>query len=112
MKRILVRMLVGLAALVFVLGIRFEVKRRAARKREAGYQLVLREYTEVLKPGMKRKEVEDYLRTKNAKLRQNCCVDSSESSKRHSWDDLTKIGEEDAPWFCSEHNVYVAFQFA
>jgi hypothetical protein len=60
---------------------------------------------------MKRKEVEDYLRTKKVEFRQMCCVDSSELSRRHSWDDLTKIGEEDAPWFCGEINVYVAFQF-
>ena len=26
-------------------------------------------------------------------------------------DDLVKIGEETAPWFCSESNVYVAFEF-
>ncbi len=26
-------------------------------------------------------------------------------------DDLVKIGEEEHPWFCSEHFVYVAFQF-
>jgi len=60
---------------------------------------------------MNRKEVEDYLRGRNAKFQQTCCVDSNETSKRHSWDDLIKVGEEDAPWYCSQHNVYVAFQF-
>jgi hypothetical protein len=40
-----------------------------------------------------------------------CCVDAMELSTRHSWDDLTKIGEENAPWFCGENNVYLAFQF-
>jgi hypothetical protein len=60
---------------------------------------------------MNRKEVEHYLHTRNVEFRQTCCVDSSELSTRGSWDDLTKIGEEGHPWFCSEHNVYVAFQF-
>jgi hypothetical protein len=40
-----------------------------------------------------------------------CCVDSTETARRDSRDDLVKIGTEDAPWFCSEKNVYVAFQF-
>jgi hypothetical protein len=39
-----------------------------------------------------------------------CCVDTNEFSKG-VYDELTKIGQEDAPWFCSEKNVYVAFQF-
>jgi len=28
-----------------------------------------------------------------------------------TYDDLVKIGQEKAPWFCSEHNVYIAFEF-
>lgn len=27
------------------------------------------------------------------------------------YDDLVKIGQESAPWFCAENNVYVAFEF-
>jgi len=23
-----------------------------------------------------------------------------------------RIGQEDVPWFCSEHNIYIAFEFA
>jgi hypothetical protein len=29
----------------------------------------------------------------------------------NAYDDLVKIGQEDVPWFCSENNVYIAFQF-
>jgi hypothetical protein len=111
MKRVLLLILVLAAVSLFVFVIRHELSKRAQRRREAVYQSVLRGYTQALKPGMNRKEVEDYLRAKNAKFRQTCCVDTTENSRRHSWDDLTKIGEEDAPWFCSQHNVYVAFQF-
>jgi hypothetical protein len=96
---------------LFVLGIQHELKKRGQKRRDVAYQSALLAYTSVLKPGMTRKEVEDYLRAKNTKFRQTCCIDSSNVARRHSWDDLTKIGEEDAPWFCSEHNVYVAFQF-
>jgi hypothetical protein len=111
MKRVLLLLLVlGIAGLC-VLGMRYRSKRQAQRKREAVYQAILHLYTQVLKPGMTRKEVEDYLRARNVKFRQMCCVDIKESSRRSSWDDLVKIGEEDVPWVCSENNVYVAFQF-
>ncbi len=63
---------------------------------------------------MTREEVENYLTAKNVAYRQMCCV----SVKRFStgvydsaYDDLVKIGHEDVGWFCSENNVYVAFQF-
>jgi hypothetical protein len=90
-------------------GTRFAIKKRAAQKREATYQLALSEYQRALRPGMTRKEVEDYLRAKNAQFRKSNFAESGPN--RHSFDDLTKIGEEDAPWFCGENNVYVAFYF-
>lgn len=111
MKRVLLLILGLVAVGLFIFGIRNESSKRAQRRRQAGYQSVLRDYTQALKPGMNRKEVEDYLRAKDVTFRQTCCVDATESSRRHTWDDLTKIGEEDAPWYCSQHNVYVAFQF-
>jgi hypothetical protein len=56
---------------------------------------------------MSRKKVEDYLRSKNSEFRQQCCIGSGDSTP----DDLTKIGREDGPWYCSRTNVYVAFKF-
>jgi len=105
---------VVLALFIVGTGTRFAIKKRAAQKREAAYQSALSEYQRVLRPGMTRKEVEDYLRAKNADFSQMCCVNvvTSNSPKRHTWDDLVKIGEEEHPWFCSEHFVYVAFEFA
>lgn len=88
------------------------MKKRAAQKREAAYQLALSEYQRVLRPGVTRTEVEGYLRSKNADFSHMCCVEPNDSAKRHTWDDLVKIGEEEHPWFCSEHFVYVAFRFA
>jgi hypothetical protein len=60
---------------------------------------------------MTRREVEEYLRTRNVRFRQMCCVETSQRFSTNVYDDLAKIGQEDAPWFCSEKNVYVAFQF-
>jgi len=59
---------------------------------------------------MSRTEVEEYLQIQNVKVRQMCCVDVKDFSKG-VYDDLTKIGEENAPWFCRQKNVYIAFQF-
>jgi hypothetical protein len=50
-----------------------------------------------------------YIRAKNARFWQSNFAESGPN--RHSFDDLTKIGEEDAPWYCSEQNVYVLFLF-
>jgi hypothetical protein len=104
-----------LATLVVValtaLGVRHVSEKRTQQKRDIEYQAALRSYTEVLRPGMSRKEVEDYLRAKNVGFLLMCCVNPKEFSKS-VYDELTKVGEEDAGWFCKENNVYVAFQFA
>jgi hypothetical protein len=102
-------MAVVVATLIFF-GIRHFSKIREAAKREAAYQSALLSYTRVLKPGIRRKEVEDYLRARNVEFGQMCCVGKQVPQKR-SLDDIAKVGQENAPWFCSEHNVFVAFQF-
>ncbi|HTX15467.1 MAG TPA: hypothetical protein VMD77_09235 [Candidatus Baltobacteraceae bacterium] len=111
-KRLWPLALVLPALLIAVTIVRHRLARREQKKRQAVYELTLRSYQEALKPGMTRKEVEDYLRAKNANIRQMCCINPLEDATRSSWDDLVKIGREDVPWFCSENNVYVAFQFA
>jgi len=111
MKRILLLTLVLLTLGLGVLAVRSRLlKKQAQTRREVAYQSNLRSYTQVLKPGMTRKEVEDYFRAEDIEFRQMCCV-ADELSTRHSWDDLIKIGEEDVPMFCRGNNVYVAFRF-
>ena len=107
------RLLFAVGLLVFgfcVFGVRWVLRKKSQTKREANYQLILRSYSQVLKPGMTRKEVEDWLPA-NVSFRQICCVTTTAITLRSSYDDLTKIGEEDVAWFCSQHNVYVAFEF-
>ncbi len=77
------------------------------QKREAAYQSKLQSYAEALKPGMTRKNLEDYLRAKGVAFGQLCCIDEPSA-----YADLVKIGKEKHPWYCEEHNVYIAFQFA
>ena len=82
-------------------------RKRAQVKHATDYQSVLSSYSEPLTPGMTRKRVEDYLRSKNTEFRQQCCFGSGDNTP----DDLTKVGSEDGPWYCSRTNVYVAFKF-
>jgi hypothetical protein len=77
------------------------------QKREAAYQAALQSYSEALKPGMTRKNVEDYLKAKGVKYERMCCID-----EKTAWVDIVGIGKEKHPWYCSAHNVYIAFQFA
>jgi len=109
MKRWLSLILVLTVVAAVAFGVRHVLEKRSEQKREIAYQSALRSYSERFQPGMTRKEVEDYLRARNIRFQQMCCVDHKLS--KTVLDDLTKIGQESAPWFCSEHNVYVAFQF-
>ena len=79
----------------------------AQQKREAVHQSQVDAYAEVIKPGMTRKQVEDYLRGKKIPFQQMCCV-----AGENSLSDLVKIGTDKKPWFCSEHDVFAAIQFA
>jgi hypothetical protein len=106
---------IALIMALSVVGVRYALEQRSQekneqQKREIIYHSRLLSYSAVLKPGMNRKDVEDYLRTKSITFRQMCCVDFKDTSPR-GYDDLAKIGQEAAPWACSEKNVYVAFQF-
>jgi len=56
---------------------------------------------------MARKEVEAYFHARNIDFVRTCCV--SPTVRKHSLDDLVKIGKEPAPWFCRENNAYLAF---
>ena len=90
-------------------------ERHKAAKREAYYQTVLTKYTGELKPGMTRKQVEQHLQSDGTRFMQMCCVGNFRGEHASlvgaGWDDLVKIGEESTPWFCSENNVYIAFEF-
>jgi hypothetical protein len=76
-------------------------------RRNAQYDHILKTYSEVLKPGMKRSEVEAYLITsKRVSFSQDCCIGSK------ALRDLVEIAREQKGWVCPEEVVNVAFQFA
>jgi hypothetical protein len=114
MRRCYLYLAIVIAVLVVAFGLRHVFQERARQRREVEYQRVLRAYSEALKTGMSRKQVEEYLSANKLSFRQLCCVSVKEFSRGvhdNAYDDLVKIGQEDVPWFCSENNVYIALQF-
>ena len=115
MRRLLLRLSrwVTLALIVVVLlPVACVFHRRAKHERErqtrhAFYESVLRSYTEKFKPGAVRAQVETYLRHDGKQIVHMCCMNTT----HNAYDSLTKIGEERAPWYCSEHGIYIGFEF-
>jgi hypothetical protein len=103
MKRIILLLLVLAVIGLVAFGLRRRLAINAKHNREATYEERLRSLTEALKPGMTRKQVEDYFHVTNGEY--------SETDNRQSFDELVKVGQEDHPWYCGENNVYIAFQF-
>jgi len=65
-------------------------------------------FSQVLKPGMTRKDVEDYFRANKIQFGQMCCV---EDENKHSYDDVIEIGTRHFPVPCGDNSYYVAFIF-
>jgi hypothetical protein len=99
-----------MASLSAIAGYRV-LEKRPQKKREASYQAALLSFSAALKPGMTRKDVENYLHTRNVTFRLMCCV-ARKALSEQVYDELVRVGQENAPWFCSEKNIYIAFQFS
>jgi hypothetical protein len=112
MKRVILLVLVLAVIGLVAFGVRRRLAINAKKNREAAYETKLRSFTQVLEPGMTRKQVRDYFHANNVEYSEDCCVVFDKSVIRHSYDDLVKIGQEDHPWYCGENNIYIAFQFA
>ena len=95
------------ACALVVLGFVSGCARFGKKQREAAYQAALTSYSRALTTGMLRKDVEAYLKARGTPFLQMCCMGAS----HNALDDLIKIGEEESPWYCSEHNVYVGLEF-
>jgi hypothetical protein len=83
-------------------------KKAAAQKRnDASVQSALLTYSRDLKPGVTRKRVEDYLRSRHTGFTQSSCYEEPITLAI-----LAKVGEGEKPWYCSEWPVYVVFEFS
>ncbi len=104
--------LVIVAAIVAAYERHGSARRRLEAERATAYGMAVESYKRALPLGTTRQHVEAYLMKSGKPLRRMCCMDSSRSGDERVDDILTKIGAEPAPFYCSEHNVYVGFQFA
>lgn len=74
--------------------------------RQIVYQSILQSYNASFSNGMTRAKVEDSLRIRGVQFSDICCLEQGESSS-----DITKIGFETGPWYCTGFDYYVAFHF-
>jgi type II secretory pathway pseudopilin PulG len=99
-------LLLVLALASFGAAANWATRAKRASLREAAYQATLRSYSEAMKPGTTRKKVEEYLKRDGKSFHRFCCGDS-----HNAWNDVAEIGRESAPWYCSDHYVYLEFEF-
>jgi hypothetical protein len=101
---------VSFAVLLLICGfaVRGILDQRAKRRRQAGYQAILREYSSTLKSGMARSDVESWLRLRGRTFQQTSCC---ENGHHDTYADLLIVGKEDPPWFCRQSSVYVVLEF-
>jgi hypothetical protein len=109
MRRWLI-LLIVIAVLILALALRKITRDAAGRKREIRYNVALKAYSQTLHPGMTRKNIEEYLRSRNTQF--GWIFTAFGGRRETQYADIVKIGEEAAPWYCSKAYVYVAFEFA
>ena len=102
--------LLTVAVLLIALGLSCErdEERRGARARRAIYQQTVKEFSDALKQGTARSEVESYLRSRDRKFERSSRLSNSASGAA----DLVKIGAEKPPWYCNRVDIFVALKFS
>ena len=98
--------LVVVAGIVSASGAWHAYKQRRAAFNTLATEAAIRAYSQALKPGITRRQVQDYLHSRGVNFFERCCVEP-----RAAFSILVKVGQEDAPWYCSEWPDYVAFEF-
>jgi hypothetical protein len=100
MKRWLLLTALVVVAATWAIAVRSALKTSAKKEREARYQSALQTYSRSLRPGLTRKEVEDYFRANDVGFEQGASAD------------LVRVGKEETTRHCRDNYVYVAFEFS
>lgn len=82
---------------------------RDEQKRRLEYQRITQHYSDVLKPGMTRAEVENLLRSRKQAFTRFCCV----GKRQTPYADEVKLGEgtRKGQWPCTATNIYIDLEF-
>ncbi len=111
------RMFSAIATLCLLAGCAVRTPEQESRHDDAQYSSALSAFLRDLKPGVSRKEVEDYLHTRNLEFARACCaatILNSYTPNRalmDAYDDWVPLREEWRPWPCGGAYVYIAFEF-
>jgi hypothetical protein len=81
--------------------------RYVQRQNSANLAAALSNYEQSLRPGMSRKDVEDYLRTRGITFLEQCCNGVPGSA----FSVLIPVGKEGAHWYCETVPDYVSLEF-
>jgi hypothetical protein len=96
----------GILVVVALADIRsFVIAKQKEQQRQATYRGKVDAYRSILKPGMTRERVEEYLRQTGAPYQRICC-------EAGVFSDRTRVGHEAPGWVCRNWDVYVEFRFA
>ena len=76
------------------------------RLRDATYETALQSYSAALRPGVTRKDVESYIRSRGMAFGRG-----RGNIGRETVDDLVPVGKDENTWVCSDNVVYVQFHF-
>lgn len=95
----------GTAVWIAEWGFAVQKDRVGASHRQEIYQSILDSYSATMKSGMTRAQVEDGLRMRGVKF-SSIGLDEGASNA-----EITKIGFETGPWYCTGFDFYVAFHF-
>ncbi len=111
--RLIAWVVVAVAALTFALyGYHRLAEDRGRRERQRAYEEAVVSFRRALPKGTTRQQVVSYLQRGRRPVVSMCCMQPSRPPHTRVLDVLTKVGVERAPFHCSEHNVYVGFEFA
>lgn len=88
-------------------GFRYVSKQRDEKRRKAHYEQVLKQVSSTLPSGASRKDVVNYLTSKDLTFRNWCCLGGKDAS-----DLLVKLGQEKPPSHCSQRTVDLVFVFS
>jgi hypothetical protein len=101
------------AALCFLAGCAARRAGQQIQHDDAHYGSALRSYLSDLKPGVSRKEVEDYFRARSISFSRGNDHYTNRSSPAFdlSYPDIIGLREETRPWPCGSSDVYVVFKF-
>ena len=103
MNRRLVWFTIAVLTLVSAIAARSVYRSRRADANRAAVEAAFRKFSLNLKPGATRK---DFLQAQGVAFMERCCYEPSSP-----FSVIVRVGEENAPWYCSEWPDYVAFEF-